>query len=42
MNFSDKLNAKIFVAGHRGMIGGSILRNLTEKQYCNIVTRTSA
>lgn len=36
MNKQDK----IFVAGHRGLVGGAILRNLKKKGYCNIVTRT--
>lgn len=31
---------KIFVAGHRGLVGGAILRNLKKKGYSNIVTRT--
>lgn len=33
---------KIYVAGHRGMVGAAILRNLQKRGYCNIVTRTSA
>lgn len=33
-------NSKIFVAGHRGLVGGAILRNLRDKGYSNIVTRT--
>ena len=33
-------NAKIFVAGHRGMVGSSILRSLKIKGYDNILTRT--
>lgn len=32
--------AKIFVAGHRGMVGSAIVRNLEKKGYTNIVTRT--
>ncbi len=35
-------NSKIFVAGHRGMVGSAILRNLQEKGYSNFVLRTSA
>lgn len=31
---------KIFVAGHRGLVGGAILRNLKKKGYSNIITRT--
>lgn len=33
--------SKIYVAGHRGMVGSAIVRNLTRKGYTNIVTRTS-
>jgi GDP-L-fucose synthase len=35
-------NSKVFVAGHRGMVGSAIVRKLREKGYSNIVTRTSA
>lgn len=34
------LNAKIYVAGHRGMVGSAIKRNLESKGYTNIITRT--
>jgi GDP-L-fucose synthase len=34
------LNQKIYVAGHRGMVGSSIVRNLDAKGFTNIVTRT--
>ena len=34
------LNAKIYVAGHRGMVGSAIVRNLESKGYKNIITRT--
>ncbi len=37
-----ELNSKIYIAGHRGMVGSAILRNLTAKGYSNIITRTSA
>jgi GDP-L-fucose synthase len=33
-------NDKIFVAGHRGMVGSAIVRKLKERGYNNIVTRT--
>ena len=33
-------NQKIYVAGHRGMVGSAIVRNLTNKGYSNIVTCT--
>lgn len=34
-------DAKIYVAGHRGMVGSAIYRKLIELGYNNIVTRTS-
>ena len=37
-----QINSKIFVAGHRGMVGSAIVRNLKEKGFANIVTRTSS
>lgn len=33
-------NAKIFVAGHRGMVGSAIVRQLEKQGYNNIITRT--
>ena len=33
-------NAKIYVAGHRGMVGSAIKRELERQGYTNIVTRT--
>lgn len=36
MNKTDK----IYVAGHRGLVGSAIVRNLQEKGYSNIVGRT--
>lgn len=33
-------NAKIYVAGHRGMVGSAICRTLEKAGYSNIVTRT--
>lgn len=32
---------KIYIAGHRGMVGSAILRKLQQEGYSNIVTRTS-
>ena len=32
--------SKVFVAGHRGMVGSAVLDNLKSKGYNNIVTRT--
>ena len=37
---SADLNQKIYVAGHRGMVGSAIVRNLQAKGFTNIVTRT--
>lgn len=34
------LDAKIFVAGHRGMVGSAIVRQLEKSGYTNIITRT--
>ncbi|MCF3128339.1 GDP-L-fucose synthase [Acinetobacter soli] len=36
------LDQKVFVAGHRGMVGSAIVRQLQEKGYPNIVTATHA
>lgn len=33
-------NAKIYVAGHRGMVGSAIIRKLKRQGYNNIITRT--
>jgi GDP-L-fucose synthase len=35
-------HAKIYVAGHRGMVGSAIVRELGKLGYNNILTRTSA
>ena len=35
-------NAKIYIAGHRGMVGSAIHRKLTNEGYTNIVTRVSS
>ena len=32
------INSKIFLAGHKGMLGSSILRRLKEKGYRNLIT----
>jgi len=34
-------NSKIYIAGHNGMVGSAIYRDLTGKGFDNIVTRTS-
>lgn len=33
-------SSKIYIAGHRGMVGSAIKRNLEVKGYTNIITRT--
>lgn len=37
-----ELNSKIYIAGHRGMVGSAILRNLKAKGFSNFITRTSS
>ena len=34
------VNSKIYIAGHRGMVGSAILRKLEQEGYKNLVTRT--
>ncbi|NEX62736.1 GDP-L-fucose synthase [Noviherbaspirillum galbum] len=36
------LNKRIYVAGHRGLVGSAIVRTLRKRDYTNIVTRTHA
>jgi GDP-L-fucose synthase len=38
MNQQDK----IYIAGHRGMVGSALMRRLAEEGYTNIITRTHA
>ncbi|MCT7486749.1 GDP-L-fucose synthase [Aliarcobacter cryaerophilus] len=33
-------NSKIYIAGHRGLVGSAIVKNLKSKGYTNIITRT--
>jgi GDP-L-fucose synthase len=33
-------NSKIFVAGHRGLVGSAVVRLLTEQQFSNVIYRT--
>ena len=33
-------DARIYVAGHRGMVGSAIVRELERQGYTNILTRT--
>lgn len=35
-------DSKIYIAGHRGMVGSAIFRNLKTKGFSNLITRTSA
>lgn len=35
-------NAKIFVAGHKGMVGSAIVRELQKQGYTNILTKTKS
>ena len=35
-------DAKIFIAGHRGMVGSAIVRRLVHEGYKNLLTRTSS
>ena len=36
------LDARIFVAGHRGMVGSALVRKLQDAGYTNLLTRSSA
>ena len=35
-------NAKIYIAGHRGLVGSALMRNLCARGYANFLTRTHA
>ena len=35
-----KKTDKIYVAGHRGLVGSAIVRNLEEKGYTNVFGKT--
>mgnify|MGYP003575184308 CR=1 FL=1 len=39
--FKVEKNAKIYIAGHRGMVGSAIVRKLEAEGYKNLITRTS-
>ena len=41
MTYMDK-NAKIYVAGHRGLVGSALVRQLQANGYTNLVLRTHA
>jgi GDP-L-fucose synthase len=32
--------SRIYIAGHRGLVGSALLENLKQKGYNNIITRT--
>ena len=34
-------DAKIYIAGHRGMVGSAIVENLTNNEYSNLVIATN-
>lgn len=34
------INSKIYIAGHRGLVGSALMRNLQAHGYTNIITRT--
>jgi len=36
------LDSKIYVAGHRGLVGSALIRGLQERGYRNLVMRTHA
>ena len=36
-----KLDSKIYIAGHRGMVGSAIVRALEKQGYCNLIYRNS-
>jgi len=36
-----ELNSKIYVAGHNGLVGSAIVRNLKSKGYSNIIGKSS-
>lgn len=35
-----ELNSKIYIAGHRGLVGSAIMKSLSDRGYTNFVTRT--
>lgn len=39
---ADKAMVKIYVAGHRGMVGSAIVRTLVQQSQANFVKRTHA
>ncbi len=37
-----RTDSRIYIAGHRGLVGSALLRNLRDKDYSHFVTRTHA
>ncbi|MBU4110148.1 NAD-dependent epimerase/dehydratase family protein, partial [bacterium] len=37
-----KKTSKIYIAGHRGLVGSAIVKNLQAKGYTNLVYKTHA
>jgi GDP-L-fucose synthase len=35
-------NTKIYIAGHRGMVGAAVWRNLEQKGFSNLIGKSSA
>ena len=33
-------NSKIYIAGHRGLVGSALMRNLQGKGFSRLITRT--
>jgi len=40
-DFATNKDAKIYVAGHNGLVGSAIVRKLCSEGYCNITTKAS-
>lgn len=40
--FSSDLNAKVYVAGHRGLVGRALVRRLEQAGFTNLLTRDSS
>ena len=36
------IDEKIYIAGHRGMVGSAIVRNLHKRGYNNLILKTSS
>ena len=37
-----ELNARIYVAGHRGLVGSALMRDLRSKGFTHLITRSHA